>query len=203
MIAGILLALFGIMAFAGESASWILFGLAMWGACYLLFGSHGRGARRRVRYAQWMAMQQPPAPVPPPPPAPVLPTPSTTRLPDDVARQVDRIKRKAAVLGQHQERFPIGSKDLYVVQHTATDYLPATLNAFLEVPAWSVTTPTADGRTPLKMLHDQLDLLETKLDEIAESLKQQRVDRLLANGRFLEEHFGQSDEHELTIRRGS
>lgn len=203
MIAGIVLVLFGIVAFAGGSASWILFALAMWGACYLLFGSHGRRARRRMRYAQWMAMQQPGPLAPTPPPAPVPPAVPTTRLPDDVAGQVDRIKRKAAVLGQHQERFPIGSKDLYVVQHTATDYLPATLNAFLEVPAWSVNTPTADGRTPLKMLHDQLELLETKLDEIAESLKQQRVDRLLANGRFLEERFGRSDEQELTIRRSS
>ena len=64
-----------------------------------------------------------------------------------------------------------------------------------------MNTPTADGRTPLQMLHSQLDLLEAKLDEIAETVRKQRVDNLLANERFLEESFGRpkSEAAELTI----
>jgi hypothetical protein len=200
----VILFVFGIAALAGGAGSWVVFGLMIWAGLWLLFGG-GRRHRRRARHKQrWAAaMQQVPAP-PPLPAQPIAPPPqpavNLNRLPADVEKKVDRIRRKAAVLGQHPERFPIGSKDLYVVQHTATDYLPATVNTYLEVPSWSVNTPTADGRTPLQMLHSQLDILEAKLDEIAESVRKQRVDNLLANERFLEENFGR-DEAELTIPR--
>jgi hypothetical protein len=40
------------------------------------------------------------------------------------------------------------------------------------------------------VLRDQLDLLDSKLDEIADDLQRENVDRLLANERFLDEHFG-------------
>jgi hypothetical protein len=206
MIAGILLLVVGAMAVAEGSISWIWFGLIAWAAMWMLFGT-----RRRRRRMRWSAAMQPaPAmtnappypvvPVRPPAPAAVPPPRTPSRLPAEVEAKVDRIRRKAAVLSQHADRFPIGSHDLYVVQHTASDYLPATVNAFLEVPAWSVETPTADGRTPLRMLHDQLDLLETKLDEIAGSVLKQRVDRLLANERFLTDRFGR-EERELVIPR--
>ncbi len=49
---------------------------------------------------------------------------------------------------------------------------------------------TSDGRTALQVLRDQLDLLDSKLDEVAEDLQQRNVDRLLAHQRFLEQHFG-------------
>jgi len=130
-------------------------------------------------------------------PKPAMPP---VKMPPDVEQKVDRIRRKAAVLAQHADRFPIGSHDLYVVQHTPTDYLPQTIKAFTDVPSWSVGTPAEDGRTPLQMVHDQLDMLETKLDEIAEQVKNQRVDRLLMNERFLEQNFGRRED-ELTIPR--
>ncbi len=201
----VILVVVGLVALMGGAASWIVFAALMWAGLWLLFGSRRRSRRRaRGRYQQWAAMNQmPPAPAPtpaplPPPPLPVV---NLNRLPPDVEKQVDRIRRKAAVLGQHQDRFPIGSKDLYTVQHTASDYLPATVNAYLEVPTWSVGTPTADGRTPTQILNSQLDLLETKLDEIAESVRKQRVDNLLANERFLEQNFGRPEPEELTIPR--
>jgi hypothetical protein len=202
----ILIAL-GAMVMAGGAATWIIFGVIAWVCIWMLAG--GRRQRRRMRRQarrQWMQHQPigpipPPVPVQPqiaPPPQPVV---NLNRLPADVERKVDRIRRKAAVLGQHPDRFPIGSKDLYVVQHTASDYLPATVNAYLEVPSWSVDTPAADGRTPLQMLHSQLEILESKLDEIAEHVRKQRVDNLLANERFLEENFGGRKPEELTIPR--
>lgn len=209
MIAGVLLLVVGLVALVGGSVSWVVFGVLMWVGMWMLFGGRRRH-RRRMRWAA--AMQQvtqppvqPPYPLIPasrPAPAPLAGRPGprpASQLPPDVEQKVDRIRRKAAVLSQHAQQFPLGSKDLYVVQHTATDYLPTTINAFLAVPAWSVDTPTADGRTPLKILHDQLDLLEAKLDEIFESVRNQRVDRLLANERFLEERFGRRGDEELNI----
>lgn len=203
----ILFALGALAMAGGSAASWIVFGIIAWICLWLVFGG-GRRARRRARKrARWMAMEQAMAQQPPPMPAqpelPAAPKPvvSLTKLPADVQKKVDRIRRKADVLGRHPDRFPIGSRDLYVVQHTSSDYLPATVNAYQEVPPWSVDTPAADGRTPLQMLHNQLDILETKLDEIAETVRKQRVDNLLANERFLEERFGAREPEELRIPR--
>jgi len=211
MLPVVILVAVGAMVMAGGAASWVVFGVVTWLAIWMLFGGRRRQRTRRMRHRRhWAEMMEqvpaPPAPpVPPPVPPQIAPAPrpavNLNRLPPDVEKKVDRIRRKAAVLGQHPDRFPIGSRDLYVVQRTASDYLPATVNAFLEVPSWSVETPTADGRTPLQMLHNQLELLERKLDEIAEQVRKQRVDNLLANERFLEENFGGREPEELTIPR--
>jgi hypothetical protein len=209
----VLLVIGAMLLWFATPASWIVFGAIAWLCLWLLFGNARRG--RRMRRAQRRAARRaaaqnavfdqapiaPPPPIPgplPPPPQPAVDL-STSRLPAEVGKQVDRIQRKAAKLGEHPDRFPIGSKDLYVVQHTASDYLPTTVRTFLEVPAWSVETPTADGRTPLQMLTSQLDMLEAKLDEIHEQVSKQRVDNLLANERFLEQNFGGSEAEELTL----
>lgn len=113
------------------------------------------------------------------------------RLPLGVQVKVDQIRRKAEVLLEHQGRFPLGSKDVYVLQRTRAEYLPATLNAYFAL-SGDDRPVAADGRTPLHALSDQLDLLDTKLDEIADDLQRDNYGRLLANERFLEEHFGRS-----------
>ena len=214
MILGLVLVIVGVMALTGGSPAYIFIALLMWGGMYVMFGGRRRAARRlrrRMRYGWWGAADEAPtspAPYPilpaAPPPRAQIPAPQSqvpaAKLPPDVEQKVDRIRRKAAVLAQHADRFPIGSHDLYVVQHTPTDYLPDTIRAFTDVPSWSINTSAEDGRTPLQMVHRQLDLLETKLDEIAESVKNQRVDRLLMNERFLEQNFGRREE-ELTIPR--
>jgi hypothetical protein len=208
MIAGIVF-LIGLVAAAVGGASWIVFGVLVWVGLWLLFsGGRRRKRRRRAARRRWdSVMDQDQMPMPAPMPAPLPPPPqpvvhlNTTRLPAEMEKQVDRIRRKAAVLGQHADRFPLGSKDLYVVQHTESDYLPATVNAYLEVPSWSVDKPTADGRTPAQMLNGQLDRLEQKLDEIAEVVRERRVDNLLANERFLHDAFGPPEPEELKLPR--
>jgi hypothetical protein len=42
-------------------------------------------------------------------------------------------------------------------------------------------------------LSDQLDLLGSKLSEVADAVHKKDSDALLANGRFLEEKFGKSE----------
>jgi hypothetical protein len=215
----LIVALLAVLAFAGGVSSWVVFTLAICLGLYLLFGGRRRyrnrmrvGRKRARRWAQeqWLAsMQQDAAPPPPaPPPAAIAPPPvpvvdlKVDRLPAEVQKQVERIRRKSDVLGRRADRFPIGSKDLYVVQHTGSDYLPATVKAYLDVPAWSAETPTADGRTPLEIMRNQLDIMESKLDEIADGVRKQRVDDLLANERFLEDTIGRDrDQTELTLPR--
>ena len=114
-------------------------------------------------------------------------------LPIDVKVKVEQIRRKVDVLLGYADRFPPFSQDLYLVRQTATDYLPRTINAFLSLPADAVDRPLAGpagGRSARQELKAQLDLLDSKLDDIAQDLQRQDADRLLANRRFLESRFG-------------
>jgi hypothetical protein len=112
-------------------------------------------------------------------------------LPIDVQVKVEQIRRKVEVLLGFADRFPPFSQDLFLVRQTACVYLPLTSDAFLSLPKDAVDKPlTTEGKTPLQELKTQLDLLDAKLDEIAQALQRQDVDRLMANRRFLEERFG-------------
>jgi hypothetical protein len=114
-----------------------------------------------------------------------------TELPIDVQVKVEQIRRKVEVLLGYADRFPPFSKDLYLVQQTASEYLPRTINAFLSLSREAADKPLSpNGKTAHQELKAQLDLLDSKLDEIAQDLQRQDADRLLANRRFLEARFG-------------
>ncbi|MEP7105044.1 MAG: hypothetical protein ABI838_04280 [Chloroflexota bacterium] len=113
------------------------------------------------------------------------------RLPAPVMAKLLEIQREITDLIPMAAQFPAGSQDLFVIQRTATDYLPTTLQAYLALPPqYAATKVVADGKTALQVLTDQLELLDSKMDEITEAAHKQDSDRLLANGRFLEERFG-------------
>jgi hypothetical protein len=122
-----------------------------------------------------------------------------TELPIDVQVKVEQIRRKVDVLLGYADRFPPFSQDLYLVRQTASDYLPRTINAYLALPKQTAEKPlSADGKTAHQELRAQLDLLDSKLDDIAQDLQRQDTDRLLANRRFLEERFGAARTHKKT-----
>jgi hypothetical protein len=112
-------------------------------------------------------------------------------LPIDLQVKVEQIRRKVDVLLGYADRFPPFSQDLYLVRQTASDYLPRTVNTYLALPPQTAEKPlSADGKTAYQELKSQLDLLDSKLDDIAQDLQRQDTDRLLANRRFLEARFG-------------
>ena len=112
-------------------------------------------------------------------------------LPIDIQVKVEQIRRKVDVLLGFADRFPPFSQDLYLVRQTASDYLPRTLKTFLSLPQENVDKPLpGSGKTAREELRAQLELLDSKLDEIAQDLQRQDADRLLANRRFLESRFG-------------
>ena len=64
---------------------------------------------------------------------------------------------------------------------------------YLNLPrAYATLHPVQDRKTPKQVLMDQLTLLESKMSEVADDLRRNDTDRLLANRRFLEERFGRS-----------
>jgi hypothetical protein len=114
-------------------------------------------------------------------------------LPIDVQVKVEQIRRKVDVLLSYADRFPPFSQDLYLVRQTASDYLPRTIEAYLALQKRAGATDkplSVGGKTPYQELKSQLDLLDARLDDIAQDLQRQDADRLLANRRFLEERFG-------------
>jgi hypothetical protein len=121
------------------------------------------------------------------------------RVPGDVMARLDSIRQHILELLPQAGDLPGGAQDLYVLQRTADDYLPTTVRYYLSLPpAYATTQVVQDGKTPLQVLQDQLELLDGQMSEIAEAVHRRDTDRLLAQGRFLEERFGR-DARDLTL----
>src|SRR5438270_8235197 len=187
----------GVFWVVGAGWPWLLIGLGAW----LFWHEDGRHYRRRSwrHRAQTVAQSQSQTRTQADEPAPQPPRPlRQPELPIDVQVKVEQIRRKVDVLLGYADRFPPFSQDLYLVRETASDYLPRTINAFMALPRDTADKPlSADGKTAHQELKAQLDLLDSKLDDIAQDLQRQDADRLLANRRFLESRFGLRDKTEV------
>lgn len=194
----VLAVVFGVASLIGLLGSqwpWLLIAAGIW----MFWHEDGRHRHRRRRAAQaWEPRTVPVRPTAPQPEAKKKePTPIKSRskpeLPIDMQVKVEQIRRKVEVLLSYADRFPPFSKDLYIVRATASEYLPRTISAYLALSPQTANAPlTPGGQTPSQELKAQLDLLDAKLDEIAQDLQRQDIDRLLANRQFLEERFGRA-----------
>jgi len=117
----------------------------------------------------------------------------TGKVPPEVMAKVLKIRQTILRILPRSGNLAPGSPELFLVERTATDYLPTSLEAFLKLPrGYAALQPIKDGKTAKQILLDQLTLLESKMAEVAEDVQRHDSDRLLANGRFLEERFGRS-----------
>ena len=124
-----------------------------------------------------------------------LPARLEGRLPDDV---VDSVRRTCAELSEAHARLPVNGREAHLVHRVATDYLPTTLRIFLELPpAWARRHTGFHGRTALDLLREQLDVLEVGARELHEALLAGDGERLVANGAFLAERFGDDSDLDL------
>ena len=80
------------------------------------------------------------------------------------------------------------------VRLTATQYLPQTIEAYTRLPpAFRNIQKLQDGKTATQILDEQIALLRTHLQNVAEGLSADDAQALLTNGRFLREKFGIPD----------
>jgi hypothetical protein len=115
------------------------------------------------------------------------------KLSGDLQAKLQNIADTIMGILPHYADFPPGSPDLFVVGRTATDYLPSALQAYLSLPrAYAALHKMPNGKTADEVLGEQLTLLGSKMDEVADAVHKKDSDALLANGRFLEEKFGSS-----------
>lgn len=113
------------------------------------------------------------------------------RVPERISTKVDAISRTIKEILPRADALGAGSPGQYVLYTCATDYLPTAIQAYLDLPRqYADTHVVADGKTSLDLLADQLDLLEKEINEIAANVNRADTDKLVANGRFLEEKFG-------------
>jgi hypothetical protein len=100
-----------------------------------------------------------------------------------IATTINELLPRAGVLGA-------GSPDQYVLVQCATDYLPTAFQAYLDLPRdYADHRVVADDKTPLALLSEQLDVLTTQIDRIADRVNGVHSDKLIANGRFLSQKF--------------
>jgi hypothetical protein len=112
------------------------------------------------------------------------------RVPDAVQQRVDHIAATIRDTLPRADELGPGSQQAHTVVQTATDYLPDALDAYLKLPrSYADAHVVADGKTPLQLLCDQLDLLGKELDEVFDAVCRADADALVAHGRFLQDKF--------------
>jgi hypothetical protein len=83
---------------------------------------------------------------------------------------------------------------LHVVGRTIRDYVPTSLEAYLNLPRGFAMQRRVEGRrTAHEELVSQLDILQTELSRIAEAVFQGEARSLADQGRFLESKFRRSE----------
>jgi hypothetical protein len=140
----------------------------------------------------------------PAPALPAAPGPSDARAAlaalDERARSqvpgqlLERIERISATIDgalPQAGQLGVGSTTYHALVRTATNYLPEAVDAYLALPrSYANHHVVRDGKTSLGLVCDQLDLLGRTIDEIVVDLRQADTDRIVINGRFLEDKFG-------------
>ena len=116
------------------------------------------------------------------------------KVADDLVAKVAQIKK--SIIMTLEIEGSLGSvidPNVYLIRQTALAYLPDAFSSYLRMPRIiAERRAIAGGRTPHDVLLEQLDLMETRLADVADSILRHDSDRLLANGRFLAEKFGVS-----------
>lgn len=120
---------------------------------------------------------------------------SAKQLPPELAAKVAEIRQTILEVLPKVSSSGVDRRDLFALERTVSDYLPRTIDNYATLPrAYADKHQVQDGKTPRQLLAEQLELIEDKMREISDAVAKDDVDKLLAQGRFLEERFGKSDE---------
>jgi len=88
----------------------------------------------------------------------------------------------------------MGNYDLFTVRQTALDYLPETLESYLNLPpTFARVHPLRDGKTAKQILLEQLTLIDDTMKEVVINLHRQDAHQLLVNQRFLKDRLQQDE----------
>ncbi len=113
------------------------------------------------------------------------------RVAPDIYLKVASIRRSILATAALQDTADATDPNVYLIQKTAVDYLPAALQNYLKLPrAYAETRPVQGTQTAHDVLLEQLQLMDDKLGEVSDDISRHDTDRLLSTCRFLAAKFG-------------
>ena len=116
------------------------------------------------------------------------------RLDDDVFAAVDQVLVLLGSVLDRAEVLATSPEHLFVVSRTIRDYLPTSLESYLNLPrTYALHSRVAGRRTAHDELMAQLALLRGQLSTVAQSVYDGDLQALVDQGRFLQEKFGPSN----------
>jgi hypothetical protein len=116
------------------------------------------------------------------------------QVPPDILRRVFSIKESIVNMLPQLMQSQISDYNVFTIRKTALEYLPETLENYLNLPkAYANFHPVRDGKTASQLLVEQLQMLDGQMKEIAQDLYRNDTEKMMAHGRFLEEKFDSPD----------
>lgn len=113
------------------------------------------------------------------------------RVPPEVLARMQRIELtiRTEILPR-LDCLPLGAPELYLIERTASDYLPTAVEAYLRLPHGYVSSqPGSQGRAAVDVLVEELDFLDAEMRQVADVVHRTDMDQLLAHKRFLADRF--------------
>jgi hypothetical protein len=116
------------------------------------------------------------------------------QLPPPARDHLTNILATAADIEPKLRAIDPANPSVIAVRQIMADYIPTTLKAYAALPSRvRATARLTDGRTAGAQITEQLALLETQMDRVADNLSRGDLDALQAQGRFLDEKFRSPD----------
>jgi len=116
------------------------------------------------------------------------------KVPKEILAKVESIKDSIMQVLPQLVDLSSSDRNIYVIRQTALEYLPETLENYLNLPrAYSNVHPIKEGKTAKVLLSEQLDILDQEMKEIVQDIYRSDSQRLMAHGRFLQDKFGKSE----------
>jgi hypothetical protein len=115
------------------------------------------------------------------------------RFPEDVVAKVDALAEVVRDILRRADALTSSPDHLHIVSQTIRDYLPSSLETYANLPrSYALTRRGERQRSAHEELLAQLDLLDTQLRKVAESVYRGDEQALRDQGRFLQDRFGGS-----------
>lgn len=115
-------------------------------------------------------------------------------FPASCAEQLEEILQQLEQTLSYAEATGVADSELAPIRVLLTDYLPTSINTYLQLPAeYAQTHENPDGRTPAQELHTHLSLLHENATEIANSLYRRSALRMQTKSAYLSAKFGKSE----------
>ncbi len=113
-----------------------------------------------------------------------------SRLAPDTRDRLDAVMASLTEILDRAEGLATSPDDLFVVGQTIRDYVPTSLEAYLNLPLrYAMSHKGASGKTPHEELNGQLEILAEKLGAVSEALYAGDAQKLRDQGRFLQDRF--------------